>query len=137
MSRQGRLTSFLRGVSFWLLVFLFLTPSPVWGAIIPDGGGGGCIPENVTNVNLKDALACMLANLANFLISVAPGVFVILLAFGGIKYMASAGEERSLLAAKQFLTWVILGFIAVFGVIFIIRVLMFILHGEPGILPFF
>lgn len=124
--RRYHLSS-LKKVIFWFLVFLFLIPTPVWGV--------ECVPEGEVT-DLMEVITCMLGNLANFLVTVSPFIAAALLAFGGIKYMASAGEERSLQSAKQFLTWVFLGFLATFGVIFIIRVLMFILRGDVGTLPF-
>lgn len=127
MLRRKPSVSYLKGIIFWLLSFLFLIPSPAWGA--------DCIPDDMANVNLVDVFTCMLGNLATFLITVSPFIAVALLAFGGIKYMASAGDEKSLQSAKRFLTWVILGFLAVFGAVFIFKLITAILQGEPGYIP--
>lgn len=121
----NRMLIYSRRAFFWLLVFLFLIPSPVWAA--------ECVPEGEVT-DLVGVITCMLGRLADFLIRLSPLVAVALLAYGGVKYMASTGEERALQSAKQLITWTILGFILVAGTVTVFK-LVFEFLGGSGFPP--
>ncbi len=63
-----------------------------------------------------------MGRLVNFLLGLAPAVATLLLVIGGVRYMASGGDERSLQSIRQFLTWAVVGFLLVLGVFFVLRV---------------
>lgn len=108
-----RLANKLGSFILWLVPFLFFAP-PAWA--------NGCIPEDVRDITRLDhVIACVLADIATYLITISPAIIVVFLVIGGVKYMSSAGDERKLESARRFLTLVIFGSIAILGAAAIFR----------------
>jgi len=108
-----RLANRLSNFFLWLALFLFLAP-PAWA--------NGCIPEDLSgDVRLDHILVCILADVLTLLITISPAIIVVFLVIGGVKYMASGGDERKLESARRFLTLAIVGGIAILCVAAIFR----------------
>ncbi len=127
MARLNRfhsiLKTFLAGAGF----FFFLLPTLVWAQDPCAGGIRGCNCAALDyadpkNICLYCVFICLLGRLVNFLLGLAPAVATLLLVIGGVRYMASGGDERSLQSIRQFLTWAVVGFLLVLGVFFVLRV---------------
>lgn len=108
-----------------LIVFFLITTSPTFAQ---------CDISNIDpdTFRLDHCIAEILTDLATFLITISPGVIVIFLAIGGIKYMSSAGDERALASARRFITLTILGSVVILGVVAIFRFILGYFLGLAG-----
>lgn len=103
------------------MFFLLFTPFPAWAN---GGGGGDCIPEPIPDdFNLATALVCILGNAISGLLGFVVPIALILLIFGGFRYMASAGDQRAMESSKKFLTWVIIGTALALGAVLVFKVI--------------
>lgn len=122
--------------TFGLLLFLFLTNTVValactWTA--PSGQswttpnaidtGLGCIPT------APDGLAIWFLTYAT---RIAGGIALILLIFGGIKFITAQGDFKAMEEAKKTVTAALTGLLVIFFAILILRVIGYDILGIPG-----
>ncbi|PJC23013.1 hypothetical protein COV28_02490 [candidate division WWE3 bacterium CG10_big_fil_rev_8_21_14_0_10_48_23] len=107
--------SVLGGLIGGVLALIF--PAFVQAAVIPDGGG--CPFEGELFIKLVN----ILSETIEFLLGIGAGVALLFVMIGGIQYMASGGDEKSLASAKKTITYSIIGLVVILGSILIINVL--------------
>ncbi|MEX1061874.1 MAG: hypothetical protein WEC39_02095 [Patescibacteria group bacterium] len=105
------------------LLFLFTSfSSPVWAQGTPSifqnytaSLASNCSTEEIAGI------FCIVGKVINLLLGVIGAVAVALVAYGGIMYMVSGGDEKQLGTAKATITYAILGLLIVLGSIFIVN----------------
>lgn len=85
------------------------------GAI--DGGGVGC----ATNGATSDKLTTLIKLIINIISVVVGVVAVIMIVFGGLKYITSGGESSNVSSAKNTILYAIIGLVVVALAQFIVR----------------
>lgn len=90
------------------------------------GGGGAAGPGLPEEVSIQD-LAGVIKNLINFLLGLVGGITIILIIWGGIRYIFASGDEKATLTAKHMIEYAILGLVIVLLAVFIVNYLGFLL----------
>ncbi|NIT03680.1 hypothetical protein GTO10_01985 [Candidatus Saccharibacteria bacterium] len=67
---------------------------------------------------------CIIARIVDVLLGLAGTVAVLFLIYGGIQYMMSGGDEKSLSTAKATITYSILGLVLIIAAIFIVNLVL-------------
>lgn len=97
-------------------LFSVTVVSPVYAAISDELGEGACSAAGQTNCDpgaAANSLENTIANVIN-LLSIAVGIVaVIMIIFGGFRYITSAGNEQAIANAKRTILYAIIGLIIV------------------------
>lgn len=103
---------------FPLIIFILLMLIPVVSnaIVIPDPLGGKTVGDIINAV-------------MNLLVVLGTGVTVIMIIWGGIRYMTSGGNEQATTSAKKTIMWAIIGFAILISAKFIIEVVEAVLKG--------
>ncbi len=70
---------------------------------------------------------CILGKIISTLLLAAGGVSLLFLIVGGIRYMASGGDEKAITAAKAAITYAVLGLLITLGAVFGINQILTVL----------
>jgi hypothetical protein len=70
---------------------------------------------------------CILGKIISILLLAAGGVSLLFLIVGGIRYMASGGDEKAITAAKAAITYAVLGLLITLGAVFGINQILTVL----------
>lgn len=105
-------------------LFFAVPDSSLAQSIDPGGSGGGgaggsSIPKEPT---IQD-LALVIRNLINFLLGIVGAITIILIIWGGIRYIFASGDEKATLTAKHMIEYAILGLVIVLLAVFIVNFL--------------
>lgn len=65
----------------------------------------------------------MLGRLINFLLGIVGGITIILIIWGGIRYIFASGDEKATLTAKHMIEYALLGLVIVLLAVFIVNFL--------------
>ena len=87
---------------------LSLVPSVTLAATLNPRGTGG-------------SLAGFFLNIANYILAFTTALSVLFIIIGGLRYIASAGNEQALEGAKKTLTFAVLGLIVVIFSLFVVN----------------
>lgn len=99
----------LAKIKFCLLSASFLAPTLVLAAY-----------EGIKNPLKSDTFQGLITNIADFLLKIGAAVAVLIIIYGGFLYITSGGDEKKVTAARQTLTWAVIGLtIAMMGESFI------------------
>lgn len=122
-------------VSVGVGVLVFSAPM-VSAATIGEGGApGGVNAAKGTGVptNLASGDGSLIQKIINLMLYAIGVISVIMLIFGGLKYVVSGGKQEAVTTAKNTILYAIVGLlIAVFAYAFIHFILQFILGGSMG-----
>lgn len=83
------------------------------------GSGGSSLPKDPS---IQD-LAAVLGRLINFLLGIVGAITIILIIWGGMRYIFASGDEKATLTAKHQIEYAILGLIIVLLAVFIVNFL--------------
>lgn len=72
--------------------------------------------------NLKE-LGPLIARLINYLLGIVGGISIILIIVGGIRFIAAGGDEKATAAAKQTVTFAIVGLVIVLLAVLMVNIL--------------
>ncbi len=85
---------------------------------------GACAAGPVPNIS---GIFCILVKIISILLLAAGGVALLFLVFGGLRYMASGGDEKAITSAKAAITYAVLGFVITIGAVFGINQILTVL----------
>lgn len=74
------------------------------------GGGNGQYVSSAFGSNLKD-LAIVIVRIFNFLIGIVGAFAIIMIIVGGFRYILASGDEKATAAAKQTITFAVVGLV--------------------------
>lgn len=108
------------------LIFV-LSVETVW-AVIPGGGGsgtGGPAPQSGNEIKGESIqeLGAVLGRIINTLLGIIGGITIILIVWGGIRYIFASGDEKATLTAKHLIEYAVLGLVIVLLAVFIVNFL--------------
>lgn len=89
-------------------------------AVVHDGGSSGGDPGLSKDPSIQD-LAAVLGRLINFLLGIIGGITIILIIWGGIRYIFASGDEKATLTAKHMIEYALLGLVIVLLAVFIVN----------------
>jgi hypothetical protein len=101
--------------SFRLVVILVILGSMTAVSVVV----AACPPNQLTNPlnptcdNGCDGFTCVLSKIINFIFELSIPLTAIMVLYGGLQFMTSAGNPEKLSRAKQTLTFAVVGFITV------------------------
>jgi len=105
--------------SFFAFLFMFVVPLPAHAQ-----AWGGCVDAN--GVASLSCIPIVFANIVKAALMFVGTVAVFLIVWAGIKYVMSGGDPKQTQAARQIMTYAIIGLVLVlssFGIIFLISYL--------------
>lgn len=85
---------------------------------------GACAAGDVPDIS---GIFCILVKIISILLLAGGGVALLFLVFGGLRYMASGGDEKAITAAKAAITYAVLGFLITLGAVFGINQILTVL----------
>ena len=88
---------------------------------------GACAAGVTGDVPTISGIFCILVKIISILLLAAGGVALLFLIIGGIRYMASGGDEKAITAAKAAITYAVLGFVITIGAVFGINQILTVL----------
>ncbi len=88
---------------------------------------GACAAEDVSGIPDISGIFCVLVKIISILLLSAGGVTFLFLILGGLRYMASGGDEKAITAAKSAITYAVLGLIITLGAVFGINQILTVL----------
>lgn len=104
------------------IVILFATPPPAhaqaWGGCVQNEGGA--------QVATLQCIPIVFSNIVKAALEFVGAVAVILLVYAGIRFITSGGDPKQVQAARQIITYAIIGLVLVlgsFGIIYFIAYL--------------
>lgn len=108
------------------IVILFATPPPAHAQ-----AWGGCVQtvntnEGTTQIATLQCIPIVFSNIVKAALEFVGAVAVILLVYAGIRYITSGGDPKQVQAARQIITYAIIGLVLVlgsFGIIYFIAYL--------------
>lgn len=111
-----------QGLSVILLAVVVLqsVSTLAWGAV-PDGGGTG--NSNAIYGDNLTQLATLIGRIINYLLAIVGAISIILIIVGGIRFIAAGGDEKATAAAKQTITFAIVGLVIVLLAVLMVNVL--------------
>ena len=127
------LVAIIRGVSIGMLVIG--TPIASADTIGQGGAPGGVNAAKGTGVptNFASGDGSLIQKIINIMLYAIGVLSVIMLIFGGLRYVISGGQKEAVTAAKNTILYAVVGLlIAVFAYAFIHFILQFILGGSIG-----
>lgn len=109
-----------------LLTLVFLLSYETVLAVIHGGGSGGSGgPSPQPNDGIKgesiQELAAVLGRLINFLLGIVGAITIILIIWGGMRYIFASGDEKATLTAKHMIEYALLGLVIVLLSVFIVN----------------
>jgi len=119
-----------RILSIFFIVFVFLVPHPTF-ATGPEMCSGG--------TGIATAIGCVDISSGNFVknfltigIGMAGGIAFLLILFGGLQIMTSAGNPEKLNEGKELVSSAITGLLLIIFSVFILRLISVDILGIPG-----
>lgn len=91
-----------------------------WGAV-PEGGSPGS-STSIYGDNLTQ-LATLIGRIINYLLAIVGAISIILIIVGGIRFIAAGGDEKATAAAKQTITFAIVGLVISLLAVLMVNVL--------------
>jgi len=88
---------------------------------------GACAAPAAPNIGSAPditGLLCVLVRIISILLASAGGIALLFLIIGGLRYMASGGDEKAITAAKSAITYSVLGLIVILGAIFGVNLIL-------------
>lgn len=85
---------------------------------------GACAAPSVGDAPDITGLLCVLVRIISILLTSAGVVALLFLMIGGLRYMASGGDEKAITAAKSAITYAVLGLIIILGAIFGVNLIL-------------
>lgn len=76
---------------------------------------GACAAGDVPDIS---GIFCILVRIISILLLAAGGVSLLFLIIGGLRYMASGGDEKAITTAKSAITYAVLGLLITLGAVF-------------------
>ncbi len=116
-------------------MIVFEAPMVSAQSIGKGGAPGGVQAAKGTNVptNFASGDGSLIRKIIDILLYAIGVISVIMLIFGGLRYVVSGGQKESVTAAKNTILYAIVGLlIAIFAYAFINFILQFILGGSMG-----
>jgi len=107
-----------KNLIFFLIIFTLLILEPiVSNALAIEDPLGGKTAGEIINA------------IMSLLVVIGTGVTVIMIIWGGIRYMTSGGNEQATTSAKKTIMWAIIGFAILISAKFIIQAVESVLKG--------
>ncbi len=85
---------------------------------------GVCAAGDIPDIT---GIFCILVRLISVLLASVGGVALIILMLGGLRYMASGGDEKAITSAKAAITYAVLGLIITIGAVFAVNQILTLL----------
>ncbi|HET7713812.1 MAG TPA: hypothetical protein VFK94_06230 [Patescibacteria group bacterium] len=99
------------------LTLLFV--GTAWAAE-PGGGSPGFGPTTGTDIK---QLGDVIRRIINFLFGIAGAVAIILIIWGGIRYIMASGDEKATAAAKSTITFAVVGLVIILLAVLLVNIL--------------